>query len=241
MKFKQFSRQKILGLSHKFHFPKSFNIFTKFKLLACLLMVIDHIGAVFFPQLIILRIVGRLSFPLFAYLFAKGYQNTRTHLDYFIRLLLFGAIAQVPYYYLFGWKLNIILTFAYNLALLRLIHCIKSSPIKLITLIAGMVVASWLQFDYGWYATAIILLLIAYDQQCKGKWGLMWIGYWSVIHAFSWLVFSYQPVALFAVALLPAHNTKAPLSKPSLWVKYGFYAFYPLHLLLLMLAKKIIS
>lgn len=240
MKVNQSNNRK-MGLSHLFHFPKSFNIFTQFKLLACLLMVIDHVGAVFFPKLIILRIVGRFSFPLFAYLFAKGYQNTRSHRDYFIRLLLFGAIAQVPYYYLFGWKLNIILTFAYNLVLLRLIHFLKSSPIKLITLIAGMVVASWLQFDYGWYATAIILLLIAYDEQCKGKWGLMWIGCWSVIHALSWLVSSYQPLAGLAIVLLPRHTTKVRSSRPSLWVKYGFYTFYPLHLLILMLAKNIIS
>ena len=47
------------------------------KLLAAVLMVIDHIGAIFFPQIVWLRCVGRISFPLFAYMLAVGCKYTR--------------------------------------------------------------------------------------------------------------------------------------------------------------------
>ncbi|MFB2921097.1 TraX family protein [Aerosakkonema funiforme] len=42
------------------------------KVLAALLMLVDHIGAIFFPKIFVLRIVGRLSFPLFAWLIGQG-------------------------------------------------------------------------------------------------------------------------------------------------------------------------
>ncbi len=47
-------------------------------------MLIDHLGAVLFPEVIILRMIGRLSFPIFAYLIAIGYSKTNSVFKYLI-------------------------------------------------------------------------------------------------------------------------------------------------------------
>ena len=66
------------------------------KLLAVVLMVVDHIGFFLYPQYTILRIIGRLSFPLFGFLIANGYKYTRDKKKYFLRLFIFANIIQTP-------------------------------------------------------------------------------------------------------------------------------------------------
>lgn len=67
------------------------------KLIAMVTMLIDHIGYMFFPQHVIFRSVGRLAFPIFAYLLSVGYEKTSSLKNYAWRLLVFGLISQVPY------------------------------------------------------------------------------------------------------------------------------------------------
>ena len=57
------------------------------KTVACILMVIDHIGLVIFPYVQILRIIGRLSFPIFAYFITEGCKYTKNKFKYFLTVL----------------------------------------------------------------------------------------------------------------------------------------------------------
>jgi hypothetical protein len=83
--------------------------------------VIDHIGLVFFPDVALYRLIGRLSFPLFAWTIANGAYHTHNPQDYFMRLCLFAALSQVPYIYMVRtvapdfWGLNIFFTLAVGL------------------------------------------------------------------------------------------------------------------------------
>ncbi|EQB85895.1 hypothetical protein M918_16975 [Clostridium sp. BL8] len=46
------------------------------KVLACVIMLIDHVGAIFFPKLWGLRVIGRLAFPIFSFFISRGlYKN----------------------------------------------------------------------------------------------------------------------------------------------------------------------
>ena len=67
------------------------------KLIALVTMFIDHIGAVFFPQLNILRAIGRISFPLYVFLAAEGCRYTHDRTRYALRLGLFALISEIPY------------------------------------------------------------------------------------------------------------------------------------------------
>lgn len=70
------------------------------KIIALASMLIDHIGAVFFPDQLLWRTVGRLAFPIFCWQLAEGYVHTSSRTRYGARIFLFGCIAQVPYMYL---------------------------------------------------------------------------------------------------------------------------------------------
>lgn len=63
-------------------------------------MLVDHLGVLIFPELRILRTIGRIAFPIFAYQLALGYKNTSNRRSYRNKLLIFGLIAQVPYMFL---------------------------------------------------------------------------------------------------------------------------------------------
>lgn len=70
------------------------------KLTAMITMLIDHIGAVLFPGVMILRTIGRIAFPIFAYQISKGFRHTSDLKKYATRLLIFGLISQIPYMFL---------------------------------------------------------------------------------------------------------------------------------------------
>lgn len=63
-------------------------------------ILIDHTGAILFPQYRILRTIGRLAFPVFCYQLAVGYDKTSDVDKYLLRVLKFGFLAQVPYWFL---------------------------------------------------------------------------------------------------------------------------------------------
>ena len=67
------------------------------KLLAMLTMTIDHIGAILLPQYRFLRVIGRLSMPIYAFMIAEGCHHTHDRKAYFLRLLGLALLCQVVY------------------------------------------------------------------------------------------------------------------------------------------------
>ena len=67
------------------------------KLLAMLTMTIDHIGAILLPQYRFLRIIGRLSMPIYAFMIAEGCHYTHDRKAYFLRLAGLALLCQVVY------------------------------------------------------------------------------------------------------------------------------------------------
>jgi len=100
------------------------------KLLAVVFMIADHIGAVFFPNAAIFRLVGRLSYPLFAFCIAQGLIHTKSKAKYSLRLLIFAVASQAPYFLAFDKKpfdkLNVLFTFSLICAAVALYEYIPS-------------------------------------------------------------------------------------------------------------------
>lgn len=67
------------------------------KILACIAMVIDHVGVLFFPNNLLFRKIGRLALPLFAFLLAEGCKHTRNKKKHFLLLLFFAVVCQCVY------------------------------------------------------------------------------------------------------------------------------------------------
>jgi hypothetical protein len=194
------------------------------KLLAAIFMVIDHVGVVFFPDVLAFRMVGRLSFPLFAWLLAQGEQHTRNVERYLFRLLVIGIISQ-PLYVLAlqGKFLNILFTLMLGVAMLRLARHWPEQRYWIWA--ASMMAAELLRFEYGAYGLAIVGLL----SQFRANY--YWWGIWLGLHVFLAIASSefglFQlPAALTPLFLLLANQQKGSTMR---W----FYTFYPAHLLLI--------
>ena len=70
------------------------------KLIAIITMVIDHTGVLLYPDLRILRTIGRISFPIFAWLLVQGFIHTSDRKKYGLRFFYFALAAEIPYAFL---------------------------------------------------------------------------------------------------------------------------------------------
>ena len=70
---------------------------TELKVIAAASMLTDHMGAVLFPQLLFLRVIGRLAFPIYCFLLAEGAVHTHNMKKYLLRLGLFAFASEIPF------------------------------------------------------------------------------------------------------------------------------------------------
>ena len=93
------------------------------KLIGALCMLLDHMGILLFPQVRLFRILGRLAYPIFAFMIAEGCRYTRHKLRYFLMVFGLGAGCQLVYYFVSAdTYLNILLTFSFSILLIYLMQ-----------------------------------------------------------------------------------------------------------------------
>lgn len=213
------------------------------KVLACLTMLIDHIGAIFFPTFYLLRIIGRLAFPIFAWMISNGYQYTSNRRKYLFRLGVFALISQFPFSLAFHRQLlsdlNIFFTLALGLVAIHLHEQIQSRSGKAAAVLGIAFLAEILNTDYGLYGVVTIVLFWIYRQDFRGlvKMQLL-INLGLVLPAivvtlggeWSALLGTMQAVSVLSLLLIRRYNGELGPK-----VRYAFYAFYPGHLLVLYL------
>ena len=236
------------------------------KIIACVTMLIDHIGAAILLPLNqegvlpakmsyetfefiydAIRAIGRTSFPLFVFLIAEGFRHTSSRLRYALSLLVFAIISELPYDYAFYGKIH----YANNNAIITLFLALitlwgsneiskffrkkKTSPFIPLTFILILVfctsqIAYFLKCDYKYFG--IFLAMIFYF--LKPMFPIN-------IFAAYLLIASYgtEYLALPAFILILFYNQKQ--GKKLGRYKYLFYAFYPVHLILLYIIRICIS
>lgn len=211
------------------------------KIIALVTMLIDHIGYVFFPEIIWFRVIGRIAFPIFAFFVAQGYTYTHNKQKYIISLLTFGLLSQIPYVLLFqNVSLNILFTFLASIGIIYLIEQLKKDNknillyfiFALFNLILIFATALHL-IDYGIFGVYLVVMFyFVKDPYLQQVWFvLLNIGLVlpSVLYA-PLAPFSYvQLASVLALPLLFVYNNK----KGKTNLKYLFYIFYPVHLLIL--------
>lgn len=193
-------------------------------------MFVDHVGLIFFPQILIFRIIGRLALPIFAFGIANGYKHTSNLKNYFLRLLVFSVIAQVPFMLAVNSQgLNILFTFVYGLAILLLLDKKK----YLIVLIL-IFLSTGIPMEYSYYGVLAIFTFFFF----KNKLALIaFFLFLTVVFSFEWQLY-YQLASLAGVLLVlyfPVKMFKIQLPK------YFFYWFYPIHLIILFFIKYFIT
>jgi len=212
------------------------------KLIAIVAMAIDHIGAIFYPETALFRIIGRLTMPIMAFFIAEGYHYTKDLKKYMLRLLLFGLITMVPYAYYFGYgPFNIMFSLLAGLIAITGYDRSKTGLQRVISLLIPMLVATALQFDGQFIVVFLIFVFHRHRNQPKII-TLQMMMLYAVIEA---MLISATPgpltfhvwVQLFALLALPLIFNYKGDREPPVLPKYTFYLFYPVHITLLLLLK----
>ncbi len=210
---------------------------TGLKWIAIVTMIIDHIGAVLYPEsqypdMVILRIIGRIAFPIFAFLIVEGYRYTRDVQEYGMRLLIFALISEVPFDLAFEKvpftmdHQNVFFTLALGLLAVYVYDVLKEANGLLagggIFIIAAT--AEVFRTDYGMLGVLLIVLMYAfYDKRFIAIWIL-------VINVFFVMIGVSQNQLFAIVAVLFIWNYNG---KPGRRMRYLFYIIYPAHILIL--------
>ena len=208
------------------------------KWIAIITMTFDHVGAILYPEFEFLRLIGRLAFPLFAYLLILGMESTRNIRNYFFRLFVFALISQIPFFLAINYApfelLNIFFSLSFGLLLISFFK--RGSPLAFVPLLSSFI----LPFDYGIYGLAMIGCMYILTKNTKlGVFSLL------LLNGLFLVPFNSQLLSLAALPLIVFHkngalNMSKPLSgnlKIPLWRKYFFYIYYPMHLAFLYIIK----
>ena len=106
--------------------PKSGLTGNQLKIIAMITMTCDHVGMQIFPQLLWMRIIGRLAMPIYAYMIAEGCRHTRDRKKYFLRLFGMGALCQIVYFVAMGsLYMCILITFSLSVILIGLMDAVE--------------------------------------------------------------------------------------------------------------------
>lgn len=210
------------------------------KLVAVITMLTDHIGLILFPDITVLNMIGRIAFPLFAFLIAEGFLKTGDVKKYLLRLLLFAFISTPPYFFAFKVaevdNIGPNIFFTLTAGLLILIVLFKVRPIWFSVTLAAVIVyiSEILRFEYGAYG--IVLILACFLMLKRRVLGEIAVGVTNILGSFSALsskIFSLQIFSLAAIPFMMLYNGKRGFTINKWW----FYWFYPAHLFILAFIK----
>jgi len=233
------------------------------KLIAIITMLIDHAGKMLFPQYRILRIIGRLAFPMFAYCLAVGAVFTKDMGRYISRIVFLALISQPIYavalghapasmyavsfaenpvgaafnFYVRSWSYpSILLSLTLGLAILWSIRD------RHLVLTVGLLLLAWIiqdSLDYGFRG---IVMMLAFFLFCSAPivslpvvaGYMIWWGMQSQSYTAFGVSFGTQMFAVLALPLIYIRtNSRLKLNK---WV---FYLFYPAHLALILVLERL--
>lgn len=217
------------------------------KCIAAALMLTDHVGAILLPEVPVLRCVGRLAFPIFAFFIAEGYAHTRDFGRYFRRLAILAVMSEIPFNLENGavfdlTRQNVLFTFCLALLTLRGLEALgrergfgRWAGCGLV-LAAGFAAGELLRTDYGGWGVVTVALL----QLCRdGKYAKLWLLLAMAavnglgMGSLTMPVFGGEmPIQIFAVAALPVIWLYNGQAGPK-GLRRAFYVFYPAHLLVL--------
>lgn len=196
------------------------------KLIAAVTMLLDHIGAILYPEVDWLRMLGRISFPLFVWLLIQGEAHTKDVWRYGLRLGLLGLISQPIYQWAFDTSgFNVLFHLLVGLVCLRVTR--EQPNLKILVWVSAALMTELLNISYGSYGILLLVLLRYF--RSDSRWWFTWIS----LNLILVLPFgTFQLPAIATPLLLVWFNGQKGPRIP------GFYGFYPGHIALLALIQK---
>ena len=212
-------------------------------------MVVDHAGLVLFPDISLMRCIGRLSFPIYCFLLVQGYAHTRDIAAYGRRLMLMALLSEIPFDMLIFAKpfspmeQNVLFSLLLALAALRITDMLRDNPLYAgLTILALCSCAMAANVSYGWLGIALCLCMrcTAESRSRFAAYVSSMLALYSLTLLLSGVARSWVRVSLCSqLSLLPmlAYNGKKGLRHSA--VTFAFYAAYPAHIILLVILRMI--
>lgn len=224
------------------------------RLIAMVGMLLDHIWGTLASGSLWMTCVGRLVFPIYAFQLAEGFVRTHDRKKYSLRLLAFALIAEIPFNmmmmgsWLFPFHQNTIFTLLLGFWVIWVLEGLREKQLKLWKAGLQLLAAALLSVvgfpDYGWQGVLTVVLFYLFREGRFAKLGQL--AGMSLLHVvcmegqtLPWLFD--LPLQSFAVlALIPIWLYDGRKGRGGKWMQYGAYLYYPLHLLLLVVLRRIL-
>ncbi len=222
-------------------------------------MLIDHAYHLLLSDYKILNCIGRISFPIFCFLLVEGFIHTKNVCKYILRIFIFGVISEIPFNLMAGgslldiWHQNVLFTMVIGLMCLVMLKISEGydTLLQVLNDLAAIIVccsiAEFFKVDYGGAG----ILTIAFLYILRGNelgYKIMQV---SVLLVINILVFDSYMINIFGINM--EIQALAVLSLPFIWLyngekgkggkvfKYICYSFYPLHIVILLTLKLLIT
>jgi hypothetical protein len=227
-------------------------------IIAMISMLIDHTLKTLIESDSWVIALGRLAFPIFAFMAAEGYFHTRNYGKYILRMFLFAVISEVPYDLMKSSKLydwadqNVLWTFLLALLCIRAIDCVKSKAkkwvyvlVSIVVSFVGMMLGMVFNVDYNGMGVLMVLIFYLFHER---KWWCKLLQFVLLLFINVLILGAFGPGLMVSVfgqnleiplqgfailSLIPIwlyHGRQGYHSKP---FQYVCYAFYPVHMLIL--------
>ncbi len=231
-------------------------------------MLLDHIFHSGLVDITWFTCVGRLAFPIFAFMIAEGFHYTKSRKKYALRMLIFAAVTEIPFNLVVSGKLiylphqNVMWTFLLSILLLTLYENIKQEKSAVMRFFAYpvitvifMVIAVLGMVDYN--AIGIITVALFYFTRTENtdKASKKAVCYTIQLVVMCMLNVMISSVPDYGIQIAPdlylSIQSFAVLALPLIWlyngkqgcynkyIKWGYYLFYPVHCLVLGLLAMI--
>ena len=233
-------------------------------ILAMAFMLMDHLWATLLPAQEWLTCVGRIAFPIFAFMAVEGYFHTHNLKKYLLRMLIFAVISEVPFDLMYGgtWfypvHQNVIWTLMMGLAGIHLMETVRKKKstfvyvlVSAIVVILGGLLGTLSMVDY--YGIGVLTVFIFYFFRGRKWWcllGQVLALYWVNVELLGGLMY---PIRLFGMEFELCQQGLALLALLPIWLyrgrqgyhskpfQYFCYAFYPIHMLVIVLVLNFIN
>jgi len=228
-------------------------------ILAMIFMLCDHLWGTVVSGNLWLTCIGRLAYPIFAFMIVEGYFRTKNLKKYVLRLFIFALISEIPFNLVAGstWfypiHQNVLWTFLIGIFLIFLNERIKTKKLWLRvlvgfgTVILGFVLGLITFVDYHYAGIFMILVFYFFHER---KW-------WCFVGQLVCLAYinlevlggQFIPIELFGktfelviqglalLALIPIWLYRGKQGPYNKFLRYLYYGFYPAHLLILGLIR----
>lgn len=229
------------------------------KLIAIVAMTVDHIADLFYPGLPnnvisnILHVIGRLTAPIMFFFICEGFFYTKDLKKYITRLFIFALISHFAYCFAFGInyipfstgkifnQTSIMWSLAWSVVALYIVY--RKNNLKQWQKWLLVILLNIITFSADWSCIALMIILSMYGNRCNLNKQMSNLMMWTAIYAFVSFAFVnkiYGIIQLFVILVYPLlkqyNGTKGKVG----WLKWFFYLYYPLHLIIIGILRLLI-